>query len=416
MGGAGKLRILLIGWTLPPELEAQVMRIDRLGPSQTFNFYNGFLRVLDLVPDAETDLISFAPLHDFPSTRKLLVNGGQWKRKPGSHDVYLPFINFLGLKHLSRYLAGRAAVRNWLRRTSSAESRLVIVGGVHSVSLALGERAARRAKAPSICVMTDPPGVVLPSESLIKKCVRKIDNFFINRSLRSFRGIIALTDKLAADYGPQARRLVIEGFMNAGVEELALEPLSISASPPRILYAGQLVRSYGLELLYQAFKLVRQPAEMHILGKGEMEDELREASLTDERIKLFGFLQPSEVYEAFRNATVLVNLRPASFAVADYSFPSKLLEYVAAGGIVLTTKLSGIPTEYAKGVVFVEDESPKAIAEQLDDILLNRPAFQLKREGAKQIARSRTALARSKDLASFIKELLSEYKPVESNR
>ena len=63
-----------------------------------------------------------------------------------------------------------------------------------------------------------------------------------------------------------------------------------------------------------------------------------------------------------RQATVLVNPRPSRQDFTAFSFPSKTLEYLAAGKPVLSTRLPGIPEEYFGYLQPIEDETPEGLA------------------------------------------------------
>jgi len=52
-----------------------------------------------------------------------------------------------------------------------------------------------------------------------------------------------------------------------------------------------------------------------------------------------------------------------------YSFPSKLIEYMASATPVLTTRLPGIPPEYEPYVYWIEDDSVEGIEHSLRAVM-----------------------------------------------
>ena len=48
---------------------------------------------------------------------------------------------------------------------------------------------------------------------------------------------------------------------------------------------------------------------------------------------------------------ILVNFRSPNEELTKYSFPSKILEYISSGSLVLSTRLLGIPDEYFSYIV-----------------------------------------------------------------
>ena len=66
----------------------------------------------------------------------------------------------------------------------------------------------------------------------------------------------------------------------------------------------------------------------------------------NEKIKYFGVIDFESILLRQKNTDLLINPRPSIDEYTKYSFPSKIMEYMASGTPVLTTKLSGIPMEY----------------------------------------------------------------------
>ncbi|MBO7310309.1 MAG: hypothetical protein J6U86_02815, partial [Clostridia bacterium] len=67
-------------------------------------------------------------------------------------------------------------------------------------------------------------------------------------------------------------------------------------------------------------------------------------------------------------ATVLVNPRQNNEEFTKYSFPSKNLEYLSSGKPLVAYKLDGIPDEYDDVIIYVEDNSIRALADKLTEV------------------------------------------------
>jgi glycosyltransferase involved in cell wall biosynthesis len=129
-----------------------------------------------------------------------------------------------------------------------------------------------------------------------------------------------------------------------------------------ILYAGQLKAKYGLELLLQAFlRLEDQSLRLLILGKGDYEENIRQASLKDPRIVFKGYCPQGEIKKLLNAATVLINPRPTNQSFTQYSFPSKTIEYMVSGRPVISTRLPGIPDDYFPYLYVLENETPEGL-------------------------------------------------------
>ena len=74
-----------------------------------------------------------------------------------------------------------------------------------------------------------------------------------------------------------------------------------------------------------------------------------------------------------RQATILVNPRRNTEEFTKYSFPSKTMEYLAAGVPVVAYKLDGIPDEYDDYLNYVPDNTPKSLAYLISEICKKSP-------------------------------------------
>ena len=90
----------------------------------------------------------------------------------------------------------------------------------------------------------------------------------------------------------------------------------------------------------------RVPAELHIFGKGEYEQELNDISKVHSNIIYHGFVSRDEILKWQKNAKLLVNPRNNASQFNEYSFPSKNFEYMLSGVPYLGYKLSGMTDKY----------------------------------------------------------------------
>lgn len=133
-----------------------------------------------------------------------------------------------------------------------------------------------------------------------------------------------------------------------------------------VFYAGTLHKKFGVLNLLDAFKNIRSDNyRLVICGVGDSEEEIRKAAQKDNRIQFYGCLPREEVLKLQGKATVLVNPRQNNEEFTKYSFPSKNLEYLSSGIPFIAYKLDGIPDEYDNYILYVEDNSIKALTERI---------------------------------------------------
>jgi glycosyltransferase involved in cell wall biosynthesis len=262
-------------------------------------------------------------------------------------------------------------------------------------------------------LILDFPGLSLPPEPWWRTMIRPIDRWLIYRAMRSADGLIVLAKEMAEDRAPNLPMIVMEGILS-----LELENLSKAASEPIerskefvIFYAGALGYVYGIPLMLDAFKALKgDDFRLWLFGRGDMEDEIRRRAKEDPRIYYPGTLVPTaELFERSQKATILINPRPSSADFSRYSFPSKVLEYMAAGRPVLTTRLSSIPKEYDPLLLYFDEESPGALAAQWQR-LRDMPAEQLDELGRKSrefVLQEKTFAPQGKKIVDFIRYINS---------
>lgn len=147
--------------------------------------------------------------------------------------------------------------------------------------------------------------------------------------------------------------------------------------PKRFLFVGRYVKEKGIEELWSAFIDLQkeQPSdwELWCLGKGDIKP------VEHERIKHFGFLQPSEMEKVVKNTGVFVlpsSFEPWGVVVHEYAsagFPLLCSDRVGANDMFLSENINGF-TFKAENI----DELKKNLNKftSMSDIELRRMAFE----------------------------------------
>ncbi|MFG2057316.1 glycosyltransferase [Micromonospora sp. NPDC048930] len=390
-------RVTLLGFTVPDDVFARITARDTVLATQTQTFAWAVARSLR-AGGCPVQLVSAAPVSTYPRNRQVVFRGGRF-RQDGIDGRLLGFVNLLGAKHLTRFAA---ACRSASRGLREHRSDVLMVHGVHSPFLWFGALAARRSDLRVVVVLTDPPGVAQPTDGRLLRLLRGIDVALVRAALRRCTGVVALTSALAEDFAPGKPRLVMEGIF-------APPPVDRSA-PPRpavreVAYAGGLTRAYGVDRLVEAFRGLPDPdLRLCLYGRGELTDWLRAQAEADPRIRPPAVLDRAELVGRLATAAVLVNPRPVDQGFVRYSFPSKLIEYLAAGVPVVTTRLPGIPPEYAPWLRFAEPDTADGLRESIAAVL-SLPAAAaraLGAGGAAFVRNGRSPEAQGERLRSFL--------------
>lgn len=123
------------------------------------------------------------------------------------------------------------------------------------------------------------------------------------------------------------------------------------------LYAGVLNRITGVDLLLKAFmKTQNANYRLVLCGQGkELDKQIKKAVEMDSRISFIGYVPKNDYLHLLEKANVVVNPRNMCYQQNTYNFPSKILEYLASGRIIVSTKFRGWE-EFLENIDFVESD------------------------------------------------------------
>ena len=137
-----------------------------------------------------------------------------------------------------------------------------------------------------------------------------------------------------------------------------------------ILHSGILSKVTGIDIYLKALELINEKNIRFIFsGKGEMEDFLIERSREDSKIEHIGFLEEKEYLLLLNKANVLINPRNMNLPQNQNNFPSKILEYLATGKVIISTKFANYQ-DFEENIFFCE-VNPISIANEIKSVVKN---------------------------------------------
>lgn len=136
-----------------------------------------------------------------------------------------------------------------------------------------------------------------------------------------------------------------------------------------VIYQGAINVGRGIELLYEALKLLPE-AELWIAGTGDLDNTIARLTkpLVDSgQIKLLGRVVPEALRAITAKASIGVSLEEDMGLSYRYCLPNKLFDYIAAGIPVLVSDLPEmrkLVEGYQIGVV-LKERTPQALADSI---------------------------------------------------
>jgi glycosyltransferase involved in cell wall biosynthesis len=149
------------------------------------------------------------------------------------------------------------------------------------------------------------------------------------------------------------------------------------------LMSGTLATDTGAPMLIEAIRRLRarQPdwaARLcfEVTGKGEslaaFEQLAAEPVLP--RLRVHGRTSDARYLEILRSCEIGLALKPVDGALADTTFPSKVIEFAGSGLLVLSTDISDVRRLLGDGARYLERNDPELLIERLAAIATDREA------------------------------------------
>lgn len=223
------------------------------------------------------------------------------------------------------------------------------------------EAAIRKKGAYPILIMAD---YTEPQE--YKSVPRKILSHLSKLDMALYDYYIVLSSEFMKLLSDSKRKLLLQGGIDDEVFDKFKMPIS-DGDVFRFYYSGYLSEENGVKLLIDAFKSICDDRiELMVSGKGPLEEYVKSAADLDSRIKYYGYVTNEEYYELLNRSHCVVNPRDMNITQNQNNFPSKIMEYLASGRIILSTKFAGWSI-FENHITFV-DSSIQAIKEGLLNI------------------------------------------------
>ena len=154
-------------------------------------------------------------------------------------------------------------------------------------------------------------------------------------------------------------------------------------SPVTVLLGGTVSYETGAPLLIDAIRILRKQSpswakniRFRITGKGDCLEQFK--ALADDpgnpEVIVYGRTTDQEYRQILADTHVGLALKPNSGALADTTFPSKVIEFAGQGILVVTTDISDVRKVLAAGAIYLEADDPELLIEKLHWLVENRDA------------------------------------------
>lgn len=314
------------------------------------------------------EVVSIPFLGAYPTAYSdMYFSGFQNMNDDNSGYKYYAFNNIYGYRNISRFRAAKRGLRDFI--SVDDEKKLIIVYTPHTPFIQAANWAKRKDPRIKICmVVPDLPQYMDLSESLspIYKFLKSIDLKQFAKENKTVDSYILLTEQMAdaLNVGDRPYR-VVEGIYEA-TNGVSNKRVGIKT----IVYTGKLNLAFGATNLVKAFHSIQNAnIRLVICGSGEAKNEIAQIAAKDSRIDFKGQVTSDEARKCILDGDILVNPRPNDSIYTKYSFPSKIIDYLATGNPVIAFELYGMPKIYKDFIYYIPENNIESIAKTIQRVI-----------------------------------------------
>lgn len=320
---------------------------------------------------------------DLPKQRKLKrIFFNIDSRHIGVIDQAIPFVNIRHINRIEKTIRLIKAVKAWCEES---QGKNVVMYSVTSYFLLAGLYLKRKYGVNTIVIIPDLPEYMRNSKNFIYRLLKRIDRVIIDYSLKRLDSMIFFSEHMRERLPVENKPYyVVEGVLNIDEEKyMDLVESRYKNDDKIVMLTGHLDLEEGIEDLLEAFSCIDgDEYKLWISGTGSGEQIIKQYCEKDKRITYYGYI---DSYEEFLNTqrkakVFVVMVRPTN-PKSPYYFPSKIMEYMATGGIVACHKLKCIPSEYNNYLNYFEEGNISNTIKRLLDL----DKSVVKEEGIKRI-------------------------------
>lgn len=314
------------------------------------------------------EVVSIPFLGAYPTAYSdMYFSGFQNMNDDNSGYKYYAFNNIYGYRNISRFRAAKRGLRDFI--SVDDEKKLIIVYTPHTPFIQAANWAKRKDPRIKICmVVPDLPQYMDLSESLspIYKFLKSIDLKQFAKENKTVDSYILLTEQMAdaLNVGDRPYR-VVEGIYEA-TNGVSNKRVGIKT----IVYTGKLNLAFGATNLVKAFHSIQNAnIRLVLCGSGEAKNEIAQIAAKDSRIDFKGQVTSDEARKCILDGDILVNPRPNDSIYTKYSFPSKIIDYLATGNPVIAFELDGMPKIYKDFIYYIPENNIESIAKTIQRVI-----------------------------------------------
>ena len=345
---------------------------------------------------------SFPPITTFPVGKCIFHKNRKVKSDEGIEFNILPAINVPILKQFFYIVTLAFKLCNWGFRNRK-HKQTILTHCIYPQSAIPAFIARFLTGCKVFSVVPDLPEHSVPYMYKKHPIMEALYKLFVGLSTslkHMFDGYICVS-KYQMDYiKSNSPYMIMEGTLNFDLFD-SLKPTALKTQDKIIIYAGGILEKYGAKLLIDGFVKASIPnTQLWFFGYGDCEEYILQNECNN--VKYNGNISRKELIGIEKSAFLLVNPRPTHEEYSKCSFPSKLMDYMATGTPVLTSKLLCIGEEYDDLMLYFNEITADGISEGLINAINNPKLKEIGIRAEQHMRNKKNSLYQATRVINFI--------------
>lgn len=341
-----------------------------IGPSVAGNKMQiGLLNSIKKKKKVNLSVYTECPYGAYPKTRFLFINGQKLKINDQLIANKIPYVNVFIIKQITLILSATIKLFSWVYINRKKQKTILCYNAYPYISIPV-LIVSKFTNINSVCIFADPPIDTIGFKGL-KKIFNIVESNFVRQCLSKFSSLVVLNKAAAQYYLPGKKTVVVDGGFD--INDLSLYDQSkreVQRDKIVLLYCGALEKYSGIMNLVEAMDCINiDNVILKIYGRGSLLDEIIDKSRYSNRIQYCGVVSNEEMIQIQKKASFLVNPRILDDPVSQFTFPSKIIEYMLSGTPVLSTRLNGLTDDYFDYILTFNSDDVKDIADKIIELV-----------------------------------------------
>lgn len=305
-------------------------------------------------------------------------------RATGVTTIVPPMINIYGIQYINRVIMSLTTILLTLKMHYSDDTSATIFYNFRIVS-ALPAYIAQ--------VLLDKPAILEYEDGMFtqKTSPSAIIAYVLRKTIGGrIKGALCVNTQLASLLTTD-NTAIVRGFPSVGYPGELPEPV-FDENEPVVMFAGTFDRIRGIDKFLSIIpKIEDENVRFWISGTGNNQElqRIRENvhNLDDNRVEYFGTLPWKQYQQRLVSADVFVNFQNPNDDLSKYTFPSKLLDFLSAGGLIVSTDMGDLATTFDKEILiseYADDELANTLQNAIDCVREDSYSREPQRDWIKQ--------------------------------